>query len=251
MRPAPLPSRRAIPKPSRAGWLRAAPAIECTTTQAEPPPSSRGGTARRVGTAPPAAGSTLGPRPRSPRASRSRTCRINPTRRRKRRIRRRSQARQAAAGRRREAAAASSRLAGGRLNLLCSYMRTLRSRRHWFPRTTEGWCGLTERCLAARTGQGELRWAEERPRFTSYRAVPGSPGRTARQQARRLQGSDRAPARCPPAQRPADLPAAGRGRLRRRPTIVEDCVHRIWPCRQPAFLELDFRPGECAQVDWG
>ena len=34
-------------------------------------------------------------------------------------------------------------------------------------------------------------------------------------------------------------------------TIVKDYVHRIRPRRQPAFLKLDFEPGECAQVDWG
>ena len=34
-------------------------------------------------------------------------------------------------------------------------------------------------------------------------------------------------------------------------TIVKDYVHRIRPRRQPAFLRLDFEPGECAQVDWG
>ena len=34
-------------------------------------------------------------------------------------------------------------------------------------------------------------------------------------------------------------------------TIVKDYVHRIRPRRQPAFLKLDFAPGECAQVDWG
>lgn len=34
-------------------------------------------------------------------------------------------------------------------------------------------------------------------------------------------------------------------------TIVKDYVHRIRPRRQPAFLKLDFQPGECAQVDWG
>ena len=34
-------------------------------------------------------------------------------------------------------------------------------------------------------------------------------------------------------------------------TIVKDYVHRIRPRRQPAFLKLDFQPGECAQIDWG
>ena len=34
-------------------------------------------------------------------------------------------------------------------------------------------------------------------------------------------------------------------------TIVKDYVHRIRPRRQPAFLKLDFQPGECAQLDWG
>ncbi len=34
-------------------------------------------------------------------------------------------------------------------------------------------------------------------------------------------------------------------------TIVKDYVHGIRPRRQPAFLKLDFAPGECAQVDWG
>ncbi len=34
-------------------------------------------------------------------------------------------------------------------------------------------------------------------------------------------------------------------------TVVKDYVHRIRPRRQPAFLKLDFEPGECAQVDWG
>ena len=34
-------------------------------------------------------------------------------------------------------------------------------------------------------------------------------------------------------------------------TIVKDYVHRIRPRQQPAFLKLDFEPGECAQVDWG
>ena len=34
-------------------------------------------------------------------------------------------------------------------------------------------------------------------------------------------------------------------------TIVKDYVHRIRPRPRPAFLTLDFEPGECAQVDWG
>ena len=34
-------------------------------------------------------------------------------------------------------------------------------------------------------------------------------------------------------------------------TIVKNYVHRIRPRPRPAFLTLDFEPGECAQVDWG
>jgi transposase len=34
-------------------------------------------------------------------------------------------------------------------------------------------------------------------------------------------------------------------------TIVKDYVARVRPRRAPAFLKLDFAPGECAQVDWG
>ena len=34
-------------------------------------------------------------------------------------------------------------------------------------------------------------------------------------------------------------------------SIVKDYVARIRPRPQPAFLKLDFAPGECAQVDWG
>ena len=34
-------------------------------------------------------------------------------------------------------------------------------------------------------------------------------------------------------------------------SIVKDYVHLIRPRRQPAFLKLDFEPGECAQVDRG
>ena len=33
-------------------------------------------------------------------------------------------------------------------------------------------------------------------------------------------------------------------------TLVKDYVHRIRPRQQPAFLKLDFQPGECAQIDW-
>jgi len=34
-------------------------------------------------------------------------------------------------------------------------------------------------------------------------------------------------------------------------TIVKEYVRKIRPRRTPAFLKLDFAPGECAQVDWG
>lgn len=34
-------------------------------------------------------------------------------------------------------------------------------------------------------------------------------------------------------------------------SIVKDYVHAIRPQPRPAFLKLDFAPGECAQVDWG
>ena len=34
-------------------------------------------------------------------------------------------------------------------------------------------------------------------------------------------------------------------------TIVKEYVRKIRPIRTPAFLKLDFAPGECAQVDWG
>jgi len=34
-------------------------------------------------------------------------------------------------------------------------------------------------------------------------------------------------------------------------TIVKNYVGRIRPRHKPAFLKLDFEPGECAQVDWG
>ena len=34
-------------------------------------------------------------------------------------------------------------------------------------------------------------------------------------------------------------------------SILKDYVRRIRPVRKPAFLPLEFAPGECAQVDWG
>lgn len=34
-------------------------------------------------------------------------------------------------------------------------------------------------------------------------------------------------------------------------TIVKDYVRKVRPKQQQAFLKLTFRPGECAQVDWG
>lgn len=34
-------------------------------------------------------------------------------------------------------------------------------------------------------------------------------------------------------------------------SLVNDYISRIRPRQQPAFLKLDFAPGECAQVDWG
>ena len=34
-------------------------------------------------------------------------------------------------------------------------------------------------------------------------------------------------------------------------TIVKEYVRKIRPRRQPAYLTLNFAPGECAQVDWG
>jgi len=34
-------------------------------------------------------------------------------------------------------------------------------------------------------------------------------------------------------------------------TIVKDYVRTVRPPRKPAFLTLEFAPGECAQVDWG
>jgi hypothetical protein len=84
------------------------------------------------------------------------------------------------------------------------------------------------------------------------RTVPSAQGRAARQQARRLQGPDRALARCPPVHSAQQiyqrLAEAGYGG---GITIVKDYVHRIRPRQQPAFLKLDFEPGECAQIDDG
>ena len=34
-------------------------------------------------------------------------------------------------------------------------------------------------------------------------------------------------------------------------SILKDFVRQVRPVRKPAFLMLDFAPGECAQVDWG
>ena len=34
-------------------------------------------------------------------------------------------------------------------------------------------------------------------------------------------------------------------------SIVKAYVRKVRPTRQPAFLQLAFAPGECAQVDWG
>ena len=34
-------------------------------------------------------------------------------------------------------------------------------------------------------------------------------------------------------------------------SILKEFVHQVRPPRKPAFLMLDFAPGECAQVDWG
>lgn len=34
-------------------------------------------------------------------------------------------------------------------------------------------------------------------------------------------------------------------------TVVKDFVRQVRPVRKPAFLMLQFAPGECAQVDWG
>lgn len=36
-----------------------------------------------------------------------------------------------------------------------------------------------------------------------------------------------------------------------RYSIVKRYVHKVRPRRAPAFLKLEFAPGECAQVDWG
>jgi transposase len=36
-----------------------------------------------------------------------------------------------------------------------------------------------------------------------------------------------------------------------RYTIVKDFVRQVRPKSRPAFLTLEFQPGECAQVDWG
>lgn len=34
-------------------------------------------------------------------------------------------------------------------------------------------------------------------------------------------------------------------------TILKEFVRQVRPVRKPAFLMLEFAPGECAQVDWG
>jgi transposase len=34
-------------------------------------------------------------------------------------------------------------------------------------------------------------------------------------------------------------------------SILKEFVRRVRPVRKPAFLMLEFAPGECAQVDWG
>ncbi len=34
-------------------------------------------------------------------------------------------------------------------------------------------------------------------------------------------------------------------------SILKDFVHQVRPVRKPAYLMLEFAPGECAQVDWG
>src|ERR1051325_5872530 len=34
-------------------------------------------------------------------------------------------------------------------------------------------------------------------------------------------------------------------------TILKEFVRQVRPPRKPAFLMLEFAPGECAQVDWG
>ena len=34
-------------------------------------------------------------------------------------------------------------------------------------------------------------------------------------------------------------------------SILKEFIRKVRPVRQPAFLSLEFAPGECAQVDWG
>lgn len=34
-------------------------------------------------------------------------------------------------------------------------------------------------------------------------------------------------------------------------SILKEFIHQVRPVRKPAFLMLEFGPGECAQVDWG
>src|SRR5207237_1707388 len=34
-------------------------------------------------------------------------------------------------------------------------------------------------------------------------------------------------------------------------TILKEFVRQVRPVRKPAYLMLEFAPGECAQVDWG
>src|SRR5829696_8602657 len=34
-------------------------------------------------------------------------------------------------------------------------------------------------------------------------------------------------------------------------SILKEFVRQVRPVRKPAFLMLEFAPGECAQVDWG
>lgn len=34
-------------------------------------------------------------------------------------------------------------------------------------------------------------------------------------------------------------------------TVLKEFVRQVRPVRKPAFLMLEFAPGECAQVDWG
>jgi transposase len=34
-------------------------------------------------------------------------------------------------------------------------------------------------------------------------------------------------------------------------SILKEFVRLVRPVRKPAFLMLEFAPGECAQVDWG